>query len=75
MPALGSSSAAPGAVRLDDHQADRASGRTRPQAFAERDLSGVDYVYLWVDGIVRHEALCDRVGVKGPRRPVVVATG
>jgi putative transposase len=45
------------------------------KAFAERSLSGVDYVYLWVDGIVRREALCNRVGVKGPRRPVVVATG
>jgi transposase-like protein len=44
-------------------------------AFGRRDLSGSDYVYLWVDGIVRHEALCDRAGVEDPRRPVVVATG
>ena len=44
-------------------------------AFARRDLSGTDYVYLWVDGIVRHEAWRNRVGVKGPRHPVVVATG
>ena len=29
----------------------------------------------WVDGIVRHAALCDRAGVQDPRRPVVVATG
>ena len=49
--------------------------KAEPQAFAERDLSGVDFVYLWADGIVRREALCDRVRVKGPRRPVVVATG
>jgi len=44
-------------------------------AFGERDLSSVDYVYLWADGIVRHEAWRNRVGVKGPRHPVVVATG
>ena len=44
-------------------------------AFGERDLSSVDYVYLWADGIVRHEAWRNRVRVKGPRRPVVVATG
>ena len=45
------------------------------KAFAKRDLSGVDYVYTWADGIVRREALCNRVRVQGPRRPVVVATG
>jgi transposase-like protein len=45
------------------------------RTFSARDLSGSDYVYLWVDGIVRHEALCDRAGVEDPRRPVVVATG
>ena len=39
------------------------------RAFAARDLSGVDYVYLWADGIVRHEALHDRVGVEDPHRP------
>ena len=39
------------------------------RAFAGRDLSGVDYVYLWADGIVRHEALHDRVGVEDPYRP------
>ena len=42
-------------------------------AFTKRSLTGTDFVYLWVDGIVRREALCNRVGVKGPRRPVVVA--
>jgi transposase-like protein len=45
------------------------------KAFGQRDLSGTDYVYLWVDGIVRHEAWRNRVRVKGPRHPVVVATG
>jgi len=29
----------------------------------------VDYVYLWADGIVRHEALHDRVGVEDLHRP------
>jgi transposase-like protein len=44
-------------------------------AFSKRSLKDTDYVYVWVDGIVRHEALCDRAGVEDPRRPVVVATG
>ncbi len=44
-------------------------------AFSRRDLFGSDYVYVWVDGIVRHEAWRNRVRVKGPRHPVVVATG
>jgi transposase-like protein len=39
------------------------------RAFAQRDLSGVDYVCLWADGIVRHEALHDRVGVEDLHRP------
>jgi transposase-like protein len=39
------------------------------RAFAERDLSGADYVYLWADGIVRHEAPHDRVGVEDLHRP------
>jgi transposase-like protein len=34
--------------------------------FMRRDLSSVDYVYVWVDGIVRHEAPFDRVGWKDP---------
>jgi len=33
------------------------------RAFNTRSLAGSDYVYCWVDGIVRHEALHDRVGV------------
>src|SRR6516162_343094 len=45
------------------------------EAFNKRSLADVDYVYVWVDGIVRHEAWRNRVRVKGPRRPVVVATG
>ena len=44
------------------------------EAFDQRSLSDTDYVYVWVDGIVRREALCNRVRVKGPRRLVVVAT-
>ena len=39
------------------------------RTFAARDLSQVDYVYLWADGIVRHEALHDRVGVEDLHRP------
>src|SRR5690349_24918834 len=38
------------------------------RAFATRDLSGVDYVYLWADGIVRHEAPQDRVEVRDLHR-------
>jgi putative transposase len=45
------------------------------EAFTKRSLKDTDYVYVWVDGIVRHAALCDRAGVQDPRRPVVVATG
>lgn len=32
------------------------------RAFAERDLSEKDFVYVWADGVVRHEAPYDRVG-------------
>jgi len=42
-------------------------------AFCQRDLSEVDYVYLWADGIVRHEALHYRVEVKDLHRRAVVA--
>ena len=45
------------------------------RAFGERSLAEVDYVYLWVDGIVRHEAPCDRVEVRGLHRLAVVAAG
>ena len=38
-------------------------------AFMTRDLSQANYVYLWVDGIVRHEAPHDRVGVEDLHRP------
>jgi transposase-like protein len=49
--------------------------KAEQRAFAGRDLSGVDYVYLWADGIVRHEALHDRVGVRDLHRRAVVAAG
>jgi hypothetical protein len=45
------------------------------RAFGRRDLSGVDYVYVWADGVVRHEALHDRVEVRDLHRPAVVADG
>jgi hypothetical protein len=32
-------------------------------------------VYVWADGIVRHEALHDRAEVEDLRQPVVVAAG
>jgi putative transposase len=44
-------------------------------AFCQRDLSSVDYVYVWADGVVRHEALCDRVEVEDLHRSAVVAAG
>ena len=43
------------------------------RAFQERSLAGTDYVYMWVDGIVRHEALDDRVGVRDLHHRAVVA--
>ena len=52
-----------------------AQWQDKAKAFGKRDLSSTDYVYLWVDGIVRHEAWRNRVRVKGPRHSVVVATG
>jgi putative transposase len=36
------------------------------EAFGRRDLSDRDYVYLWADGVVRHEAPSDRAGWKDP---------
>src|SRR6266508_460633 len=36
------------------------------QAFAQRDLAEVDYVYCWADGVVRHEAPYNRAGCKSP---------
>ena len=43
--------------------------RAEAAAFMTRDLAAADYVYLWVDGIVRHEAPHDRVGVEDLHRP------
>ena len=50
------------------------------QAFAERDLSGVDYVYLWVDGIhlkvrLEQDKLCllVMIGVRADGRKELVA--
>ena len=44
-------------------------------AFNTRSLAESDYVYCWVDGIVRHEALHDRVEVRDLHRSAVVAVG
>ena len=49
--------------------------KAEQRAFAARDLSGADYVYLWADGIVRHEALSDRMEVKDLHRLAVAAAG
>ena len=40
-------------------------------AWRQRDLSTVDYVYVWADGVVRHEALVRREarGIEGGGRP------
>ncbi len=39
--------------------------------FADRDLSTVDFVYVWADGVVRHEALVRRESrsIEGGGRP------
>ena len=47
--------------------------KAEQRVFAARDLSDVDYVYLWADGIVRHEAPQDRVEVRDLHRRAVVA--
>jgi transposase-like protein len=39
------------------------------EVFCRRDLADRDYVYVWADGVVRHEAPCDRAGGRSP--PVV----
>jgi transposase-like protein len=43
-----------------------ASWQADYQAFCQRDLAEVDYVYIWADGLVRHEAPYNRAGCKGP---------
>jgi hypothetical protein len=50
-----------------------AQWRDEARAFAARDLSGVDYVCVWAEGIVRHEALYHRVEVEDLHRWAVVA--
>src|SRR3954469_14737414 len=60
---------APVITRLAAQWQDEARG------FADRDLSGVDYVYVWADGVVRHEVLHDQVEVKDLHRSAVVAAG
>ena len=55
-------------------------GRPEAQAFAERDLSGVDFVYLWADGIHVNVRLGDQklcllvmIGVRADGRKELVA--
>jgi transposase-like protein len=54
--------------------------RAEQRAFAERDLSGVDYVYLWADGIhvnirLEEHKLCllVMIGVRADGRKELVA--
>jgi transposase-like protein len=36
------------------------------ESFEQQDLKPLRFVYIWADGIVRHEALWNRVGCKDP---------
>ena len=36
------------------------------EVFCRRDLSDRDYVYVWADGVVRHEAPYNRAGGRSP---------
>ncbi len=48
-----------------------ASWTEEQAAFGKRKLTDRDYVYVWADGVVRHEAPCNRAVMKGHRlRPV-----
>lgn len=40
--------------------------RAEYQQWKTRSLADIDYVYVWADGVVRREALSERVGCKGP---------
>ena len=68
-----------GLVGDDDHPADR-QWQDEAKAFQDRDLSGTDYVYLWVDGIhlkvrLEQEKLCllVMIGVRADGRKELVA--
>ena len=68
-----------GPVRAGDHEADR-DLEGRATRFAARDLSGVDYVYLWADGIhvnirLEEHKLCllVMIGVRADGRKELVA--
>src|SRR6476620_5038458 len=68
-----------GPVVIDDHEADRdLAGRAA--GLAQRDLSSVDYVYVWADGIhvnVRLEeaklCLLVLIGVRADGRKELIA--
>ena len=78
-PRSGSSRLGGRAVGAGDHQADRdLEGRQR--IFAARDLSGVDYLYLWADGIhvnirLEEDKLCllVMIGVRADGRKELIA--
>ena len=45
------------------------------EAFRSRPLDGGPYTYIWLDALVRHEALTNLAVVKGHGRPLVAASG
>jgi hypothetical protein len=47
-----------------------ASWQADYQVFCRRDLTDRDYVYVWADGLVRHEAPSDRAGGRTRLRSV-----
>ena len=78
-PPSGSASARPRACRPRRSPSSPRPGR-QARAFGERDLAGVDYVYLWADGIdvnVRPEedklCLLVMIGVRADGRKELVA--
>jgi len=44
----------------------KAKWQAEYQTWSTRSLGDLEVVYLWADGIVRHEAPCNRVGCKDP---------
>ena len=79
-PRWGSSSAARRGCPPRRSRSSPRPGQAEQQAFAERDLSGVDFVYLWADGIHVNVRLDDQklcllvmIGVRADGRKELVA--
>jgi hypothetical protein len=45
------------------------------EAFRSRPLDAGPYTYVWMDALVRHEALTNLAVVKGHGRPLFAASG